>query len=58
MWQVLEHPPYISDLSLFDFYVLGLLEKALKGCKFGSGEDFEIAMGCLMVKLVSSRKSF
>jgi hypothetical protein len=39
-----EHPSYISDLSLFDFHVLGLLEKGLKGRKFGSGKDFEITM--------------
>jgi hypothetical protein len=43
-WKVLDHTTYSLNLSPCDFHVFSSLKKALKGCRFGLGEDVEAMM--------------
>jgi histone-lysine N-methyltransferase SETMAR len=40
-WELLEHPPYSSDLAPSDFHLFGLLKNHLGGKRFIDDEEVE-----------------
>ena len=43
-WEVLQHSPFIPDLSPCDYHVFGPLKKSLKGRRFKSDSEVEFAV--------------
>ncbi|GFV40209.1 histone-lysine N-methyltransferase SETMAR [Trichonephila clavipes] len=42
--KVIEHPPYSPDLAMSDFWLFINLKKNLRGCRFHSEEDIDVAI--------------
>ncbi|XP_021930927.1 histone-lysine N-methyltransferase SETMAR-like [Zootermopsis nevadensis] len=43
-FQILQHPPYSSDLAPSDYHVVGPLKDALRGRRFGNDDEVEEAV--------------
>ena len=48
-WEVLEHPPYSSDLSPCDYDLIPKLKAPLRGLRFRTREDIAIAVRRLIM---------